>query len=214
VIARRWWLALATVAAVIAGAAFYVATLRVDVVVAARDIAAPRPLTAEDLDVRSVSAELAPADVARRIGDVLGLVPRAPLWRGQLILPRALSSETADFGSGLTIAPGRRAVAIPVSAASAVGGAVVAGALVDVVAIPVLGRAPAGRSTELLVTGATVLDVRAESGVPMRERGEDGLAGSGDRLGSVVIAIDAADTLVFADRIATSTFVLALAGAR
>jgi len=36
----------------------------------------------------------------------------------------------------------------------------------------------------------------------------------GDRIGSVVVAIDALDEVRFADRIATSTFVLALAGSR
>ncbi|HZP97323.1 MAG TPA: Flp pilus assembly protein CpaB [Candidatus Limnocylindria bacterium] len=212
-IARRWLVLVAVVAGLLAGGVYEAAMQREDVVVAARDIDAPRPLTADDLEVRSVSAGLAPQDAAHRLEDLVGLVPRAPLTKGQLILTRSVSDELADFSSGLAIPRGFRAVAIPISAVNAVGGAIVPGARVDVLAVPVLGRAPSGRTAELLLASAVVLDVRGESGSAFTTR-EARPVGVSDRVASVVIAIAAGDEVRFADRIATSTFVLALASAR
>src|SRR5581483_11706920 len=189
VIARRWLVLVAVVAGLLAGGVYEAAMQREDVVVAARDIDAPRPLTADDLEVRSVSAGLAPQDAAHRLEDLVGLVPRAPLTKGQLILTRSVSDELADFSSGLAIPRGFRAVAIPISAVNAVGGAIVPGAR------------------------AVVLEVRGESGSAFTTR-EARPVGVSDRVASVVIAIAAGDEVRFADRIATSTFVLALASAR
>ena len=109
----------------------------------------------------------------------------------------------------MTLPSGLRAVALPVSAAQAVGGALVPGARVDILAVPLLGRAPAGRTTELLAQSALVLDVRAETGAPYgATAGRTGLV-TAERIGSVVVAIAPTEELRFADRIATSTFVLA-----
>ena len=213
-IPRRWLFALAIAAGCLAAGLYYAATQRADVVIVARDIDVPRAITREDVEVRTLSAELVPTDAARRIEDVIGLVPRAPLLRGQLVLTRALAEELADFRSGLSLPSNFRAVAIPVTAVGAVGGAIVPGSRVDVLATPVLGRAPAGRATELLVSGAMVLDVRGESGAPFVPRDQKSATLSGDRIASVVLAIALADEVRFADRIATSTFVLALASAK
>ncbi|MDO8506420.1 MAG: Flp pilus assembly protein CpaB [Candidatus Limnocylindria bacterium] len=213
-IPRRWLFALAIAAGCLAAGLYYAATQRADVVIVARDIDVPRAITREDVEVRMLSAELVPSDAARRVEDVIGLVPRAPLLRGQLVLTRALAEELADFRSGLSLPGDFRAVAIPVTAVGAVGGAVVPGSRVDVLATPVLGRAPAGRATELLVSGAVVLDVRGESGAPFVPRDQKSATLSGDRIASVVLAIAQADEVRFADRIATSTFVLALASAK
>ncbi len=211
-IARHWLVALAVAAGCLASGLYLFATQRADVVVVSRDVEVPRPLTRDDLEIRTVSAELAPPEAAQRIEDVVGLVPRMPLVRGQIILSRALASELADFRSGLALATGLRAIAIPVSAVNAIGGAIVPGARVDVLAVPVLGRAPAGRTAELLAAAATVLDVRGESGAAFVSREARSSVVATERVASVVIAIAAAEEVRFADRIATSTFVLALVG--
>ncbi len=213
-IVRRWLLVLAVAAGVVAAGVYTAATARVEVVVATRDIDVPRPLTTDDVALRAVSAELATDDVARRLEDVLGLVPRVPLLRGQLVLERGIAAEVAELRAGVPLAPGRRAIAIPVSAVSAVGGAIVPGSRVDIVAVPVLGRAPVGRTTELLAADVTVLDVRGESGAPLVASAPRTGALPADRLASVVVAIGADEALRVADRIATSTFVLALVGSR
>lgn len=212
-IPRRWLLAVAVACALVASSSFYLATAHADVVVAARDVDIPRPLVADDLEVRSVALDLITDDAVRRAEDAVGMVPRAPLLRGQLVLARGLADDAGDFRSGVTIPAGARAIALPIGAAAAVGGAVVPGARVDVLAVPVLGRAPAGRTAEILVSAAVVLDVRGEGGAPY-VAGASRANAVPDRIASVVIAIDPVDEVRFADRIATSTFVLALAGAR
>ena len=214
-IARRWLLALAVVAGCVAAALYYAADRRSDVVVLARDVDIPRALTRDDIEVRSVPAALAAEDAIASIDDAIGLVPRSPLVRGQVLFGRSVATELADFRTGLALTPGMRAIALPVSAVNAVGGALLPGARVDVVAVPVVGRAPAGRAAELLITGATVLDIRGESGAPFVARDpKSSSAAMGDRIAAVVIAISPVDEVRFADRIATSTFVLALTPTR
>ena len=133
--------------------------------------------------------------------------------RDRLRRSNARTADAAVFHTGLTLRPGERAVAIPVVAVSAVGGAIAPGARVDVIAVPLIGRAPAGRTVELLAADALVLDVRSESGAPYQPRRPDATA-SVDRIGSVIIAIAPSDEIRFADRIATSTFVLVFSSAR
>ena len=121
------------------------------------------------------------------------------------------ADEARLFESGLVAPVGTRAIALPLGPSAALGGAVVPGTRVDVVAIPVTGRAPSGRLTELLATGALVLDVRSESGAPLAIVGRRPVASAtAERLGSVVLALPAQQALVVADRIGASTFVLAL----
>lgn len=211
-IARRSLLILALVAGLIAGALYFIGVQRVAMVVASRDVAVIRPLTAQDLELRSVPPDALPAGALSNVEDAIGRVPIAPLWQGQPLVVHALADDTATFHTGLTLRPGERAIAIPVVAVSAVGGAISPGARVDVLAVPLIGRAPVGRGVELLAADALVLDVRTESGAPYIPRSQD-VAFAVDRIGSVIIAITPADEVRFADRIATSTFVLAFSSA-
>ncbi|HEU5287820.1 MAG TPA: RcpC/CpaB family pilus assembly protein [Candidatus Limnocylindria bacterium] len=212
-IPRRWLVALAVASGLVSGVVYEVSMQREDVVVVVRDVDVPRPLVESDVEVRSVSVGLVPDDAVRRREDVVGLIPRAPLLRGQIVVARAVSDELATFSSGLTVPSGLHAVAIPVSAVNAVGGAIAPGVHVDVLAIPILGRAPAGRTSELLASAVIVLDVRGESGAAFVRR-DASVTVMSDRIASVVIAVAPADQIRVADRIATSTFVLALARGR
>jgi pilus assembly protein CpaB len=212
-IARKSLLILAVVAGVVAGALYFVGARRVDLVVAAHDVAVIRPLTAQDLEVRSVPPDALPTGALSSVDDVIGRFPLTPLWQGQALIIHALADDAAVFHTGLTLRPGERAIAIPVVAVSAVGGAISPGARIDVLAVPLIGRAPAGRTVELLAADALVLDVRAESGAPYVSRPRDA-ALAAERIGSVIIAISPGDEIRFADRIATSTFVLAFSSAR
>lgn len=213
-IPRRFLVAAAIGCGIVAGVVFYLATARADVVVVSRDIDVPRVLSADDVETRSVSLDLIPDDAARRVEDAIGLVPRTPLLRGQIVLTRGLGEEVADLRGGAPLPAGARAVALPITAVNAVGGAVTPGVRVDVLAVPVLGRAPAGRGTELLASAVTVLDVRGESGGALIANAPKVAGAAPDRIASVVIAIDVVDEVRFADRIATSTFVLALVSSR
>lgn len=215
-IGQRALVVLALVAGALAGILYYVGAQRSTVVVAARDIDATHPLVAEDLAIMSIPADVVPAGALADASAAVGKVPSAPLWRGQVVLSPALSDDAASFHTGLALPVGMRAVALPVSsAAQAMGGAIVPGARVDVIAVPVAGRAPGGRTTELLLQGAMVLDVRSETGAPYSAaQSRSSTSSLGERIGSVVVAIDPLDEVRFADRIATSMFVLTLAGSR
>ena len=215
-IGQRALVVLALAAGALAGTLYYVGAQRSPVVVAARDLDATHPLVAEDLAIVSIPADAVPAGALADATGAVGKLPRAPLWRGQVVLGPALSDQAASFHTGLVLPTGMRAVALPVSsAAQAVGGAIVPGARVDVIAVPVAGRAPGGRTAELLLPGAMVLDVRSETGAPYGPAiSKSPISSLAERIGSVVVAIDSLDEVRFADRIATSTFVLALAGSR
>jgi len=213
-IGQRALIVLALAAGALAGTLYYVGAQRSSVVIAARDIDGTHPLTADDLGIVSVPADAVPPGALADESAALGKLPRAPLWRCQVVLQPALSMDAASFHTGLALPTGMRAVALPVSsAAQAVGGAIVPGARVDVIAVPVAGRAPGGRTAELLLQGAMVLDVRSETGSPYGAAvTKTPVSSVGERIGSVVVAIDSLDEVRFADRIVTSTFILALAG--
>ena len=215
-IGQRALVILALVAGALAGTLYYVGAQRSPVVVAARDLDATHPLVADDLAIVSIPTDAVPAGAVIDAKLAVGKLPRAPLWRGQVILDPALSDQAAAFHTGLALPAGMRAVALPLSsAAQAVGGSIVPGARVDVIAVPVAGRAPGGRTTELLLQGAMVLDVRSETGSAYgTSLPKSATTSLSERIGSVVVAIDPLDEVRFADRIATSTFVLALAGSR
>jgi Flp pilus assembly protein CpaB len=215
-IGQRALLVLALFAGTAAGTLYYVGAQRSPVVVAARDLDATRPLVVDDLAIASIPADAVPVGALVDTTAAVGKVPRAPLWRGQVVLDPALSNDAASFHTGIALPAGMRAVALPVSsAAQAVGGAIVPGARVDVMAVPVAGRAPGGRTTELLLQSAIVLDVRSETGSAYGTAPAKSTTSSlSERIGSVVVAIDPLDEIRFADRIATSMFVLTLAGSR
>ena len=215
-IGQRALVALALAAGALAGSLYYIGAQRSPIVVAARDVDATHPLVADDLAIVSIAADAVPAGALVDANAAVGKVPRAPLWRGQVVLSPALSDDAASFHTGLALPRSMRAVALPLSsAAQAVGGAIAPGARVDVIAVPIAGRAPGGRTTELLLQGAMVLDVRSETGSPYGAAlSKSPVSTVGERIGSVVVAIDALDEVRFADRIATSMFVLALAESR
>jgi len=209
VIGQRVLLAIALVCGAVAGALYYASFQRVSVVVAAHPLDAERPLQIDDLAMADLPPDAVPANAIRSTDGAIGRFPRAPQWPGQILVGPALAVSAASFHSGLVPPAGQRAVAIPVTPSQAIGGALAAGAHVDVIAVPVIGRAPAGRVTELVASNATVLDVRGENGSPfvLPVAGQKGTVAF-DRLGSVVVALPPADELRLADRIATSTFVL------
>jgi len=208
-IGQRVLLAIALVCGVIAGSIYYVSLQRVTIVVANHHLDADRPIAFDDVSLKEFPPDTIPSGALHSTDDAIGRVPRSPQWPGQILLSSMLASGAAAFHSGLVPAAGQRAIAIPVTASQAIGGALVAGAHVDVIAVPVAGRSPAGRITELVAGNVTVLDVRGESGGPfVLASASRGVGLSSDRLGSVVVALAPSDELRVADRIGTSTFVL------
>lgn len=209
--AQRAFLVLALLAGAVSGAIYYSASERVGVVFAATHLSPGRPIADSDLEVRWLPADAVPAGALTDRAAAVGRFPRGPLWPGQVLLAGALARTTATFESGLVPPTGYRAVAIPVMAHQALGGAIAPGARVDVIAIPLPGREQVEGLAELLTEAALVIDVRGEHGGPITTADT---AGSGvaprERLGSVVIAVGASEELMIAERIARSSFVLVL----
>lgn len=214
-IGQRGLLAIALIAGAVAGILYYAGAQRLPIVVAARELDPLRPIAADDVTVVSLPPDAIPAGAVAVRDRVIGRFVRAPLWRGQILLAESLSDSAAAFRSGLLPPTGTRAIALPVAAAHAVGGAVVPGSRVDVVAVPIPGRAPAGRTAELVAVGVLVVDVRGEHGgaYPPPAVPRHG-SSMGERLGSVVVAIGPSDELRIAERVVTSTFVLVLLATR
>jgi len=208
--AHRALTIVATVAGLVAAVVYYASAQRVPAVVAAADLVPGRALTAADLEVRALPPDALPAGVLADTALAVGRYVRAPMSKGQLLLAASVAAAPAAFDSGIALPTGHRAIAIPVGAAHAVGGAVIPGARVDVIAVPIQGRAPAGRGTELVAQAALVVDVRGEQGGPFERERATRATVMRDRLGSVVIAVGPAAEMWIADRIATSTFVVAL----
>jgi Flp pilus assembly protein CpaB len=216
VTAQRALMVLAVAAGLVAAILYHVGAQRVGVLVAAVDLAPGRALARSDVELRALPPDALPAGVLTDPDAAVGRFLRAPVWRGQLLVAAALSASPAAFETGVLLPTGHRAVAIPVSAAHAVGGAVIPGSRVDVIAVPVPGRAPAGRGTELIAQAALVIDVRGEQGGPFERHPAARHQASAirDRLGSVVVAVGPVAEMWIADRIATSTFVIALTSDR
>ncbi len=209
ILPRRFAFAVALACAAIAGLAYYADARRVPVVVAARAIASESTLSADDLTVADLPPAAVPRDAIAAAAEAVGRTVRTALAPGQLVLASTFEGEPG-FRSGIVTPPGWRAVALPASPATALGGAVAPGMRVDVVAVPIAGKAPANRLVERLGSQLLVLDVRSEPGGPYSEPGATGRGSAlvNARLGSLVVAIPPQDDLRFAERIATSTFIV------
>ena len=218
---RGAYLAFFAVAAIAAATLVYVSQPRNGIVRAKTNIAVLTPITAEMIQIVSVSPADAPANAARRIDDVVGKYASVPILAGQDVDARVLETNPGQlaFGFGAPLEAGQVAFAIPVEPSQAVGGALAPGARVDVVAVPnalkthVSGaNAP---SAVVLGQGLVVLTIRTPEG---KQLGNDSGSDSGrvvipPKLGSVVVAIPAARLPEFAEAALGSTFYLALSPA-
>ncbi|MDE3113349.1 MAG: Flp pilus assembly protein CpaB [Chloroflexota bacterium] len=211
---QRLLLALAIAAGLVAGVLYWAGAQRVSVVVAAADLRAARALAVTDLETRQLPPDALPPGAVTDPSAAAGRYPRAPIYKGQLVLAAALADAPAAFAAGVSVPTGYRAVAVPVETGHALGGAVLPGSRVDVIAVPVPGRSQADRATELLVAGALVVDVRGEYGAPFEHASAAGRPATAvrERIGSVIVAVGPSAELRIADRIGSSTFVLALVG--
>jgi Flp pilus assembly protein CpaB len=214
---RGVYLAFFLIAALGASALVYFAQPRNGIVRAKTDIAVLTPITADMVQIVSVSPADAPANAARRLDDVVGKYTSTPILAGQDVDVRILETTPGQlaFGFGAPLEAGQVAFAIPVEPGQAVGGALVPGARVDIVAVPnavktqVSGAAP---SAVVLGQGLTVLTLRTPEG---RQLSDEPASDSTrvvipPKLGSVVVAIPAARLTEFAEAALSSTFYLAL----
>jgi pilus assembly protein CpaB len=103
------------------------------VVVASTDVPAGSVLTESVLSVNRVPADALGAGVVQTREAAIGRVLRYPLARGEQVLDSKLvAAEDARTGLAFAIPTGMRAIAVPVSEVTGVGGLIVPGDRVDV----------------------------------------------------------------------------------
>ena len=215
---RGVYLAFFLAAALSASALVYFAQPRNGIVRAKTDIAVLTPITADMVQVVSVSPANAPAYAARSLDAVVGRYTSVPILAGQDVDVRVLETNPGQLALGFQapLEAGQVAFAIPVEPGQAVGGALAPGARVDVVAVPnTLKTQLSGDnspSAVLLGQGLVVLTLRTPEG---RQLNDEPASDSArvvipPKLGSVVVAIPAARLPDFAEAALSSTFYLAL----
>ena len=215
---RGVYLAFFLVAALGASALVYFAQPRNGIVQATTDIPVLTLITAEMVALVSVSPADAPANAARSFDAVVGRYASVPILAGQDVDVRVLETNPGQlaFGFEAPLEAGQVAFAIPVEPGQAVGGALVPGARVDVVAVPnALKTQISGAdspSAVVLGQGLVVLTLRTPEG---RQLSDEPASDSArvvipPKLGSVVVAIPAARLPEFAEAALRSTFFLAL----
>jgi pilus assembly protein CpaB len=213
---QRVLVAIAIAAGLLAGLLYWNGARRTGVVVAAADLVPGAPLALADLETRQLPPDALPAGAIGDPARVAGRYLRAPMSRGQLVLASSLLDAPAAFDSGVALPTGYRAVAIPVDAAHALGGAIVPGSRVDVIAVPAQGHTQPERLTEVVAPAALVIDIRGDQGGAFERQsvGAHTATTVRERLGSVVVAVGPSAELLIADRTGSSTFVLALVPSR
>lgn len=153
------------------------------VVVASRDIASRKPIEEGDVTTRTVPVDPTNETAFARIDEVLGRVTGVSVTTGQLITRNVLASSTSGQAYSI-LEPGERydpsmpdfrAVSITVADTNAVGGTLMPGQRVDLIATltvnPVIGDAGAEQAAESnLVSGPStkttlqMLDILVKSG--------------------------------------------------
>jgi hypothetical protein len=119
-------------------------------------------------------------------------------------------TDVADVAEVAAPASDEFAFAIPVDAAHALGGAIAPGTRVTVVAVPNPSSSRGGSQAEAAILGTNlrVIALRSHTGHPFRHDDAGGV--ESEALGSVVLAIPAAQLGAFAQAAASSRFYLAM----
>lgn len=150
---------------------------REEVLVAKNDIPPYSVITAEDLHRVSLPVGSRVEGSLQDPGEIVGKLAAAAIYRGEQILPQKVSEAQ------LALAPGERAVGVPVDLVRSAGMTVKPGDRVDVFWVPGEGSGLPGKGTgvreaELVAEGATVLEVvKKESGGTPEERRQTKAAG-------------------------------------
>jgi len=129
-----------------------------DVVVAVRSVQAGSTLGADDIKSRRLPSTVVPPTALGSVSTAVGRTVVVPVFSGEPVLAAHLAGDKRR-GVAALLAPGSRAVAVPLGPASA---AVNRGDVVDVLATfdP---PAPGAEPTFPVAESARVLDVRSES---------------------------------------------------
>jgi pilus assembly protein CpaB len=136
------------------------------VVVAAGDLAVNTTLTAEMLSVQTVPPDVALSGAYERTDALLGKATRYPVAKGQQITSSVVGAGAVPNDDDLSYAlpPGKRAVGVEVSEVTGVGGMLLPGNSVDVIAV--LSRGEGASRAVTLLQNVVVLAVGQEAQQP------------------------------------------------
>ena len=157
----------------------------VKVVVAADNLPAGTRLTGDNLKVISVASSLQVEGAYSAISPLVGLVNRYPIAAGEQITLAKIGAQASERdGLSFIIPPGKRAMAVSVNQVSAVGGLLLPGDRVDVIAVTTEANGLGQRVTALFqnIEVLAVAQAAAESVPPpapdATEAGQEGQAAS------------------------------------
>jgi Flp pilus assembly protein CpaB len=214
---RSIYLSVFVVLSAIAGGFYYGQTRQASAVIATHDLTVGTRIADADVTIRSVNPASLGDRILKSVDQAIGQVVAYPILQGQILDARqvAPSKNAALLTSGLQVPPGYRIIGLPISPATAVGGALKAGDLVDVIAIAnaskvtTLADAPAGAAPIVIGRNVLVLGLRTDQGTQI-ETPDRGLTMTSTKPASVLVAIPAAQETTYSAAIADSTFVLTL----
>lgn len=163
---------------------------RVQVMVAAGELAQGQTIEAEDLELKSLPPDYIPDSVLRQLDQAIGRVPRERILEGEFIREERLADPEAGVGLNAIIPRGMRAVALNIDNASSVSGFLNPGNYVDV--LVTLPSEDDELDTLTLLQAVTVLavDDRMGSGMlPVSMPNMSGMNYGGQAAGSVTLAV-------------------------
>lgn len=213
---RAVCLVLFAVLSAIAGFFYYANTRQSSVLVATHDLKIGTQLQDSDVTTRSVNPTSVDPGVLRTSDQVVGQFVDFPVLKGQFIDARQVTpSRNADLlGAGLNVPAGFRVVGIPITPATAVGGALKPGDRVDVITIPnqlksttIIDDVPA--ATQAIGKDVLVIGMRTDQGMPF-DRADPTMTAMGSKPSSILLAIPEIDEGKYSSAMASSTFLLAL----
>ena len=139
-----------------------------DTLVVTRDVEANTILTEDMLAIQAVPVEQALTGGYETVEAAVGLPVRFPLQAGEQVtdIKLALSTIQDEDDLALVLAPGERAFAVGASENSAVGGNLLPGNLVDVIAV-FEGETPEETVTRTVLQNVTVLAIAQEALEPV-----------------------------------------------
>jgi Flp pilus assembly protein CpaB len=213
---RSIYLSVFVVLSAIAGVFYYGQTRQATAVVATHDLTVGTRISDADVTIRSVNPASLGDKVLNSVDQAIGQVVAYPILQGQIFDARqvAPSKNAALLTAGLQVPPGYRIIGLPVSPATAVGGALKAGDLVDVIAIANASKVTTladqlGAAPIVIGRNVLVLGLRTDQGTQV-ETPDRGLSMTSTKPASVLVAIPQAQETTYSEAIADSTFVLAL----
>jgi Flp pilus assembly protein CpaB len=202
---------------VLAALIYYNQTRLSTAVVAIHELSAGTRIQDSDVTGRPVTGASLPDTVLRSPQQAIGQIVSSRILEGQFVDMRQLGplSRGGLLTAGLQVPSGFRIIGLPITPATAVGGALKPGDAVDVMAIPNPSKSVLQVDNQVappvtLGRNILVIGLRTDQGGSVGSSDHSLNVASGDKATSVLLAIPPGDEASYSAAIANATFVLAL----